>query len=230
MSRLILVIMTLTLVVTVAGCNRFPDLSIQVTANLQPGAFPDCSVSDDQTEVLPTGLLDFVIIRDYVVTPRIESYIVSNALEFQGEQGNIEITSFSITILLPDGTQPVLAGDLPNPYSVATSAFIPVNNGAGSTARAAFAVAIPTSYRDALLAIVADTGFEQISIDIRANGTTTGGFSQTSPPFRWPILFCNGCLGVTCEEPAELGDAVGCFAGQDSGQYCAEITVPPGGP
>ena len=34
MSRIIL--MAMTLAVTVAGCNRFPDLSIQVTANLQP--------------------------------------------------------------------------------------------------------------------------------------------------------------------------------------------------
>ena len=46
MSRFILVPMMLaaTLAVTVAGCNRFPDLSIQVTANPQPDA-TDCGVA-----------------------------------------------------------------------------------------------------------------------------------------------------------------------------------------
>jgi len=217
----------MTLAVTVAGCNRFPDLSIQVTANLSPSS-DDCSVQDDQDEVLPAGLYDLLIIRDYIITPRVESYLVSNALEFQGEQGNVQIHSYEITILLPDGSQPTLAGGLPNPYTVATSAVIPVNeSGEGSSQRATFALAIPSSYHSALLAIVADTGFESIAIDIRAKGTTSGGFTQTSGPFRWPIEFCNGCLGTTCEEPAEVLDPVGCFPGQDKWQYCAVIIPAP---
>jgi hypothetical protein len=233
MSRFILAIIVLMLVVTVAGCNRFPDLSIQVTANLSPEG--DCVVKADQAEFVPSGLIDLAYPRGYVVAPRIESYVISNALEFQAEQGNVQIQSLTITILLPDGTQPVLAGDLPNPYNVAASLVIPVNESQGSTAGATFAIAIPTSYRDALLAIIADTGFEQIYIDIRANGTTSGGFSQTSPPFRFPILFCNGCLGVTCEPPEEgpppeIGDPADeaqCFPGQDKWRYCAAVVAPP---
>ena len=46
MSRFILAVIVLMLVVTVAGCNRFPDLSIQVTANLEPG----CGITADQEE------------------------------------------------------------------------------------------------------------------------------------------------------------------------------------
>jgi hypothetical protein len=219
--------MTLAVTVTIAGCNRFPDLSIQVTANLAPDE-DDCSVTDDQDAVFLTGLYDLSVIRDYVITPRIESYLVSNSLEFQGEQGNIQIHNFEITILLPDSTVATLAGDLPNPYTVATSAVIPVNESEdGVTQRASFALAIPSSYHSALLAIRADTGFESIAIDIRAIGTTSGGFNQKSGPFRWPIEFCDGCLGTTCEEPAELGDAVGCFPGQDGWQYCAVIVPPP---
>ena len=89
MSRFILVPMMLaaTLAVTVAGCNRFPDLSIQVTANLQPDA-TDCGVADDQETVLAAGVIDRAapaVFWSYVITPRVESYIVSNALEFQGE-------------------------------------------------------------------------------------------------------------------------------------------------
>lgn len=231
MSRFILAVIVLMLVVTVAGCNRFPDLSIQVTANLEPG----CGITADQEDVLSLGLIDLAYLRGYVVAPRIESYIISNALEFQGEQGNIQIDSLSITILLPDGTQPVLEGDLPNPYNVAASLVIPANESQGSTPGATFAVAIPSSYRGALLAIIADTGFEQIFIDIRANGTTAGGFSQTSPPFRWPIGFCTGCLGVTCEAPEngpppQIGDPADedqCFPGQDTWLYCAAVVAPP---
>lgn len=231
MSRFILVPMMLavTLAVTVAGCNRFPDLSLQIESILAPDD-TDCSVTDDQDTVLPAGRLDLAFgPRDYIITPRIESYIVSNALEFQAEQGNMQVTSFEITILLPDGTKPVLAGDLPNPYQVATSAVLPPSEEEGGVSQsAAFALAIPSSYHDALLAIVADTGFQSISIDIRANGTTAGGFSQQSPPFRWPIEFCNGCLGIVCtfEEAAE---SVGCFPGQDFWPYCATI-LPPAAP
>ena len=231
MSRFILAVIVLMLVVTVAGCNRFPDLSIQVTANLEPG----CSVTPEQEEFLSLGLIDLNYLSGYFVAPLIESYIISNALEFQAEQGNIQIDSLSITILLPDGTQPLLAGDLPNPYNVAASLVIPANESQGVTKGATFVVAIPLSYRDALLAIIADTGFEEIFIDIRANGTTAGGFSQTSPPFRWPIVFCEGCLGVTCEAPEngpppQLGDPADedqCFPGQDVWRYCAAVVAPP---
>jgi hypothetical protein len=231
MSRFILVPMMLaaTLAVTVAGCNRFPDQSIQVTANLQPDV-TNCGVTDDQDTFLATGVIDREappVFDDYYITPLVQSYIVSNALEFQGEQGNMQITSFEITIVLPDGTVPDLGEGVTNPYKVQTTAVIPPNQSAGSSSqRATFAVAIPASYYPAVLAIPDTTGFDSIALEIRANGTTSGGFSQTSPVFRWPINFCDGCLGVVCEAPAELGDPVGCFPGQDIWGYCAQIVVP----
>jgi len=227
MSRFILVPMMLaaTLAVTVAGCNRFPDLSIQVTANLQPDA-TDCGVADDQETVLAAGVIDRAapaVFWSYVITPRVESYIVSNALEFQGEQGNMQITAFEITIVLPDGTLADLGEGVPNPYKVQTSAVIPANQTPGSaSARATFAVAIPDTFYPAVLSIPETTGFDSFAIDIQAQGTTTGGFSQTSPAFRWPINFCDGCLGVECEAPSDAG----CFPGQDIWQYCTAI-VPP---
>ena len=45
MRRIIL--MALVLAVTVAGCNRFPDLSVQITANLAPDE-SSCSISPEQ--------------------------------------------------------------------------------------------------------------------------------------------------------------------------------------
>ncbi|KPK15566.1 MAG: hypothetical protein AMJ62_08615 [Myxococcales bacterium SG8_38] len=226
MRRFILVAL---MAVTVTGCDRFPDLSIQVVANLQPDE-DNCSVSADQQEVWLAGVYDLNVQRDYFITPRIESYLVDNALEFQGQQGNIQIDSFDITLLLPDGTKPELGADLPNPYRVTTSVVIPVNEAAGAASLgAAAAIGIPASYYDVLVDIVNTTSFRSIVLEIVANGETSGGFRQQSPPFRWPIEFCVGCLGAICEEPAELFDPLGCFPGQDGWQYCGEI-VPPAAP
>jgi hypothetical protein len=185
-------------------------------------------VTDDQATVLATGVIDRLapsVFDDYYITPRVQSYIVSNALEFQGEQGNMQITSFEITIVLPDGTVPDLGEGVANPYKVQTTAVIPPNQSAGSSSpsqRATFAVAIPASYYPAVRAIPETTGFDSLALEIRAIGTTSGGFSQISPVFLWPINLCDGCLGVVCEAASEQG----CFPGQDIWQYCTAIVAP----
>jgi hypothetical protein len=225
MRRLILMPL---IVVAVAGCDRFPDLSVQVTANLQPSE-NDCAISPDQDEALLGGLYDLAVQRDYIINPQMQSYLVNNGLEIQADPQNIQIDSFDITILLPDQTKPEFGGDFPNPYRVTTSAVIPANQSPGQVSTGAgSAVGIPASYYPVLSDIIDTTGFNEILIEIRANGTTSGGFSQQSPPFYWPVTFCNGCLGVSCEAPAELGDPVdgACYPGQDVWEYCATIAAP----
>jgi hypothetical protein len=216
--------LAMTLAVTVAGCNRFPDLSIQVVANLQPS--DDCTIDANQEEILFRGLYDLNVVRDYIVTPSIESYLVSNATELQGETQNIQINGMEITIVLPDGSIPTLAGELPNPFTVTTSATIPANETSGGASQgAAAAIGIPASYHSALLGIVADTGFQSIVLDIRAKGTTSGGFTQQSAPFRWPVEFCQGCL-MNCDPDDESDVAGACFPGQDNWQYCPTAPAP----
>jgi hypothetical protein len=216
--------LAMTLAVTVAGCNRFPDLSIQVVANLQPS--DDCTIDANQEEILFRGLYDLNVVRDYIVTPLIESYLVSNGIEIQGETQNIQINGMEITIVLPDGSIPTLAGELPNPFTVTTSATIPANETSGGASQgAAAAIGIPASYHSALLAIVADTGFQSIVLNIRANGTTSGGFNQQSGPFRWPVEFCQGCL-MNCDPDDESDVAGACFPGQDNWQYCPTAPAP----
>ena len=222
MSRIIFVVLMLS---ALAGCDRFPDLTIQVTANLAPDE-GSCVIDADQDTVLFRGLYDLNIVRDYIVTPRIESYLIDNSLETQAPQTNIQITSFDVTLKLPDGSVPTLAGGLPNPYQVTSSAVIPPSPEAGGVSNgAAAAIAIPASYHSALVSLLNQSGFTSIVLDLRANGTTSGGFSQQSPPFSWPVEFCNGCLGAVCEPPLEVGQAPegSCFPGQDQWVYCAEI-------
>jgi len=226
MSRFILVAMTVA--VTVAGCDRFPDNGLQIVANLPPD--DSCVLSADQDSRLLRGLYDLSYRavggepRDYVIAPLLQSYLVTNALEFQGEQMNLQVDNFDITILLPDGTIPTLPDGLVNPYRVDTSAVLPANELGAFSQEVAAAIGIPGSYGDALLALAAATGFQSVLLEIRAGGTTFGGFSQRSAPFRWPVDLCEGCLGAVCETADELDES--CFKGQDIWQYCA-VVIPP---
>jgi hypothetical protein len=225
MRRFILVPLIL---LAAAGCDRFPDLSVQITANLAPSE-GDCTISADQEETVLGGVYDLAVQRPYIINPRIESYLVSNNLEFQGATQQFEVNSFDITILLPDRTKPEFGEGFPNPYNERTTVVIPPNESPGSSsAGATSAIGIPASYYDVLVDIVDTTGFDSIVLEIRANGETAGGFSQQSPPFYWPVHFCFGCLGAICEEPAREGDPVedACYPGQDGWQYCAEIVAP----
>ncbi|MFW2390231.1 MAG: hypothetical protein ACN4G0_17985, partial [Polyangiales bacterium] len=122
-----------------------------------------------------------------------------------------------ITILLPDGSKPVLPDNLVNPYRVTTSAVIPATTiGSAANEDVGVAIGIPASYQQALV----DLGVPSILLDIRAGGTTFGGFSQRSAPFRWPVDFCNGCLFLgSCADT--MDDNVNtCLVGQDQWQYC----------
>jgi len=223
MGRIIL--MAMVLAVTVAGCNRFPDLTIQVSANLVPSDPPECAVVPNQELILLRGRYDLEAPAfDYIITPQIDSYLFDNSLNTQAPQTNFQVTGFEITIKLPDGSTPDFGEALPNPYLVTSSVVIPASTALGGiSSGAAAAPGIPSAYRPALDAVFQDSGFNSIVIDIQAFGSTSGGFSQKSPPFSWPIELCEGCLGIECPEPAQEGDGVGCFPGQDGWQWCQTI-------
>ena len=238
MSRIIL--MAILAAATVAGCNRFPDLTVQVTANLAPDS--NCAIQEDQEGVVSRGVLDLGYniflsqeftpprrtVYGYVMNPALESYLIDNSLDIQAVSQNFQVTTFDVTIKLPDNTIPALSGGLPNPYRVpAASPFIEPNiDESGSSRSFAFIEAIPFSYLNALIDIASTSPFSTIVLDVRANGTTSGGFSQQSPPYSWPVDLCFGCLATTCEPPAMRGDGIGCYPGQDGFGYCEEIVEP----
>jgi len=226
MSRFILVAMMVA--VTVAGCNRFPDNGLQIAANLPPDN--SCVVAADQDTRLLRGLYDLSYRdprgdapSDYVIAMLIQSYLISTALEFQSEQNNLQIDNFDITLLLPDGSAPALPGGLVNPYRVDTNAVLPATEGSDISQEVAAAIGIPASYQDALRTIMADTGFSSVLLEIRAGGTTFGGFSQRSAPFRWPVDLCEGCLEDCLTE--DLEDS--CLPGQDIWPYCTSLAPLP---
>jgi hypothetical protein len=220
MSRFILV--AILLAVTVLGCNRFPDNGLQIVANLPPDA--SCVLGNDQDTRLLRGQYDVSYRNaagepgDYVIAPLLASYLISNALEFQGEQNNLQVDNFDITVFLPDGTVPPLPEGLPNPYRVSTSAVLQANEAGSFTQEVAAAVGIPGTYQTALFEAAQAAGFASILLEIRAGGTTFGGFSQRSAPFRWPVDFCEGCLNDCFADADQLDNS--CLPGQDIWLYC----------
>ncbi|MGB3051996.1 MAG: hypothetical protein WBB42_13420 [Polyangiales bacterium] len=214
MSRIIL--MAMVLAVTVAGCNRFPDNGLQISANLLPD--DSCFVAPDQEERLLRGFWDTSFrnaggASDYIIALQLQSYLLSNALEFQADQANIQVDNYDITLLLADGSKPDLGG-LINPYRVTTSAIIFSTEPEGDPIPGVgAATGIPASYQDAIVAL----GVDEILLSIRAGGTTRGGFSQRSAAFLWPVSLCEGCLNNCASE--DLADS--CLPGQDVWPYCA---------
>ncbi len=215
MRRIIL--MAMVLAVTVAGCNRFPDNGLQISANLLPD--DSCFVEPDQDERLLRGLWDTSFrtltgeTPDYGIALQLQSYLVSNALEFQGEQNNLQVDNYDITILRADGSKPDLGG-LTNPYRVTTSAVLATTEvGGDPIPGVGFATGIPGNYQDTLVAL----GVTEILLSIRAGGTTFGGFSQRSAEFLWPVSLCEGCLNNCASEDLENS----CLPGQDVWPYCA---------
>ncbi len=213
MRRIIL--MTIVLAVTVAGCNRFPDNGLQISANLLPD--DSCFVADDQEQRLLGGLWDTSYTApsgetpDYAIALQLQSYLVTNALEFQGDQSNIQVDNYDITLLLADGSKPDLGG-LANPYRVRTSAVIrSTDPGGDPIPGVGFATGIPGNYQAALVALDLD----EVLLSIRAGGTTFGGFSQRSAPFNWPVTLCQGCLNNCAADEVNF-----CLPGQDVWAYC----------
>jgi hypothetical protein len=235
-----IIFMALVFTATVAGCNRFPDLTIQIVdvlaAEGQPGQQAQaCGYEADQELVLLRGLWDLAYPPGsgetvaYSMVPRIESYIFDNSIATQAPQGNISINTYNVTIKLPDGTVPELSGGLPNPYQVTTSGVIPPSQVFGEVSRGiAGAPMIPGNYASAMVDIINNTGFESIVLELKANGLTAGGFFQQSPSFNWPVELCFGCLGFRCtDEDDVVGQPIGCTPGNDAtGAYCGEVVVP----
>ncbi len=225
MSRLILVATTLAMML--AGCDRFPDNGIQVVSNLPPDE--NCLLSADQEIRLLGGTYDIAYrnsnneASDYLIAPLVRSYLVDTALEFQAVQNNIQITDFDVTLHLADGRIAALPPPLVNPYRVRTTAVIPAAADSGQfNDEVAAAVGIPASYQAALQEIRDATGFSTFLLDIRANGTTFGGFSQQSAPYRFPVEICEGCLERCVAEDLDSS----CLPGQDLSVYCTTVLPP----
>jgi hypothetical protein len=161
--------------------------------------------------------------NDYIIAPLLVSYLFDNGLQFQAQPANLQVTNFEITLAFPDGTVLSFAEPLVNPYQVTTSLLLTASQARGGSSQGvAVGVGIPSSYKDALRAVMAESS--TILMNVRAIGTTYGGFTQKSAAFSWPILLCEGCDTQDVCTP-DQADA-SCLPGQDVWPYCTTIVDP----
>lgn len=230
MHRFIIVALA---VLAVVSCDRFPDNGLQIGGMLPLS--DDCSADPGSDERLALGVWDVQApfgdnqrIAQYVVSLLLENYIISRATDIQAEQNNLQVTNLEITLQTPDGANLVLPEGFPNPYSVTASANLPAADDGSFTTAAAITVAVPSTYRQPVADAVFGAGFDQLIINIRAIGTTMGGFTQKSGSFSWPVTLCSGCLDLCPTQGAanaltELALAAllsACLPGQDGHAYC----------
>lgn len=230
MHRFIIVALA---VLAVTSCDRFPHNGLQVGGMLPLEENCSLDPSTDRRQTLglwdvatPSG--DLPRMARFVVSPLLESYLISRSTDIQAEQNNLQITNMEITLQTPDGVNLVLPETLPNPYRVAASANLAVAPDGSFSTAATFSIAIPASYRQDVADAVFGAGFTEMLVVIEAIGTTMGGFTQKSGPFFWPVNLCVGCLDL-CPTAADANDlneaeleALGgsCLPGQDVYPYC----------
>lgn len=234
MHRFIIAVLA---VLALASCDRFPDNGIQIGGMLPLEA--DCTI-DTGTELRRSrGLWDIgpnspAVLRGrpYTVTPLLQGFFISRALEFQAETNNFQVTNLEIVLQTPDNVDLVLPSPLINPFSVTASAVLPAGDEiALGTTRS---IGIPGSYAAAV-----DQGaaaFGQVVIAMEAVGTTVGGFTNFSDTFFYPVTLCSGCrdlcppsrdpdIPLTDVEIALLDAS--CDPGQDIYFYCSNPPNPP---
>jgi hypothetical protein len=176
-----------------------------------------CEVDAGSSDQLDSGLYDLAYPADYVISVLLQSSLVRGGERPAVESADLQIDSFEIAFLLPDGTPVDLPDGFYTPLRVTTSVVLEANDSRGDVTReVGAAIGIPVSYRDALKQAVLGGGGSTVVLEIFASGTTLGGVSKRSPRFRWSVDLCEGCL-ESC--PSQGGQT--CQPGQDGDPYCA---------
>lgn len=204
-----LFIAVLAIVGSAACTDDNPGLTIG--GNLK--ADETCGFVAGSANLLPAGTYDIKFPHSYYVAPLFRSGLVARAAlpgAPRAEPNDLLIEGAEVTLTTATGALLAVSA---NPYTVATSAFVPAaTDGAPGTA-AASVEAIPLSYGTEIAALYPSGG--TIVATMQFFGHTTGGTAVDATPWSWTIQVCNGCLEVPCSEM--LLDQ--CFAGQDGYNY-----------
>ncbi len=202
--------------VSASGCET-NNVSLYIAGNILPEAQESgCTVAPDGTLQVPNGILDLQELinsntgeplrRGYTVFPLYVNQLRPGRNPVGADPNGIHVTAAVVT-LYDEGRRPLsLPGGLANPFTVATSTFVPSSDqSVGSV------VAIPDAYRRALGGAEGTT----IIVGVQPIAQTTGDTNVESEPWFWPVDICRGCL-IECTSPsAGAGDNIVCTPGQD---------------
>lgn len=169
------------------------------------------SISSGVLDVLPAGTRYFAVVVVYNQLLNLSQSGSSGPPMADPNVMNIQEARIELQDM---GGNTIDFVDLPNPFTVPATGFIPSSDGMEAGQGLGFIEVVPVVYADALASVAIDS---TIVASIRAVGVTAGGASVVSSEFVWPIRICSGCL-FTCEPTEDTPGgrcAPSCTPGQD---------------
>jgi hypothetical protein len=187
-------------------------VSLRVECSILPQSEEGGCIFDPGGDCLLEGRLNIQSATYYHGAVRVTSSLKprENDIPVQAETNGVTITEFEITVLNPSGGSIAFGDNLPNPYRIATSGFIPV--GQSGIASGDF---LPTPYVARLRANEAtDAKLGQVILDVIVRGRTQGDVEVEAGSWRWPIRLFDLDVkpgSTTCT----VFDSAVCNLGQD---------------
>lgn len=197
----------------------------------------DCSVTPDPGGLFyPTGFLDAAFARRYHA-----SLLVGNSLVPRGDDNRLRTETSRVRLeraevrVLDANEAPVSRTDgSAAAFSVPIAGFIEPGGAGEPGFGIASVVLLDDATVDSLAAqLKTSGGIQTLLTEVRVMGTSLGGVEVETPPFRFPIDVCFGCLvsfppsaddptidGPDCRAPAEAATNPVCRVGQDTSFSC----------
>jgi hypothetical protein len=193
-----------------AGCAD-DSVSLRVECAVFPEAEESSCVYDPEGECLIEGALNINSGAFYTGAVRVTSGLTprSSDIPVQAETNNISITEFEIDVLRTSGDR-ITFTDLPNPFRIATSGFVPV--GGSGIASGDF---LPAPYVKQISAAEKTSGaLGQVIVQVTVRGKTSGDVEVEAAPWSWPIRLYD--IVPTDSRQCVLFDTAVCTPGQDA--------------
>jgi len=185
MIRRTQLIMSLALALALPGCvDDYGSFYITKARAADPG----CVTPQPATGgiFLPKGLLDVSQKRGYLMFPQVENHMASTSGTAGVELNRVAMREYRVAIDL---------GEVPGSYPEHLTKYTELTSGTlePNGQVVSWLNAVPDGLAAALATVIPAAVRPTIVAEVRAFGVRSGSDVET-PPFRFPIELCNGCL------------------------------------
>jgi hypothetical protein len=184
--------------------------SLRVECSIIPEVNDNVCVFDPGGDCLLEGRLNILAATYYHGTLRLTNGLRARArnIPVQAETNGIDVREFEVEVLNTAGGR-IKFTNLPNPFTVKTSGWIPV--GGSGVASGEF---LPTGYVNQIKAAEMGTNpLGQIVVSVIVRGKTQGDVDVETAPWHWPIRLFQ--INPNDRDECQLFDEGICNFGQD---------------